>query len=57
MSVNQQYGVEFTLGFEFDGFTAYRNLAMNNSDDKLKKLSRLSVYDDPELLTFKEVRI
>ena len=49
--------MEFTLGFEFDGFTAYRDLAMNNSDNKVKKLSRISVYDDPELLTFKEVRI
>ena len=45
--------VEFTLGFEFDGYEEYLDLN-DNTNPEIKELATLYVYDDPEIQKFEE---
>lgn len=52
-SLNGINGVDFTLGFSFDGHDVYEDLAENPIPGR-PELSTLYVYDDPVITTFKE---
>ena len=49
--LNEKNNVQISLGFAFDGYYEYRNLAQSQ-DIKLQALSRLDVYNDPIIHTF-----
>ncbi|XP_067931129.1 hepatocyte growth factor receptor-like [Watersipora subatra] len=49
--LNGNNGVDFTVGFIFDGYNEYRDLE-TSSDAEIRDLATLYVYDDPVVDTF-----
>lgn len=49
--LNGKRGITFTLGFKFDGYRVYEDLATSDNPE-MRDLAELFVYQDPKIYPF-----